>query len=244
MSGAGGEGGAVGFEVRDEGIEVAAAEDAVLFEVEVQLIAGATVGGGIHKNREVGVIMLHAGDVVQAADARNGGQGGSVCLCNAFAGGYGGIYPAEVQQTVCSANFVHFGVDARGYYLCFAGEAEVFELVNPALHFGGLAYERAALHRVVHLSGVEGEGAHVTGFQHAVAVLLDTEGVGCVVNDFQTMLIRNALQCLGVTRVTVHMHGHDGNCLVRNGCLYRCRVQIAVNGVYVRKDGGKPIPNE
>ena len=56
--------------------------------------------------------------------------------------------------------------------------------------------------------------------------------------------ISNALQRLGIARVAVHMHGHDGNSLVRNGCLYRCRVQIAVNGVYVRKDGGKSIPNE
>lgn len=244
MSGAGGEGGAVGFEVRDDGVEVAAAEDAVLFEVEVQLITGATVGGGIYKNGEVGVIVLHAGDVVQAADTRNGGQGCSVCLCNAFAGGYCGIYPAEVQQAVCSANFVHFGVDARGDYLSFAGEAEVFELVNPALHFGGLAYERAALHRVVHLGGVEGEGAHVTGFEHAVAVLLDAEGVSSIVYDFQAMFISNALQGFRITRVAVHMYGHDGHSFVRNSGFNRSGMQVAEDGVHVRKDRGEAVPNE
>lgn len=244
MRGAGREGGAVGLEIRDEGVEVAAAEDAVLFEVEVELISGATVGGGIHKDGEVGVIVLHAGNIMQAADTRYSSQRCPVELCNAFAGCDGGIYPTEVQKAVCSANFVHFGVDARGNHFHLAGEAEIFELVNLALHFRSLADQCATLHRVVHLGGVEREGAHVSGVKNTDSVLLDAESMGGVVNDFQTMLICNALQCLGIARIAVYMYGHDGHGFVRNGCLHRCRVEVAIDGVYIRKDRRKSVPNE
>ena len=53
LSRAGGEGVAIGGEVRDEGIEVAAGKDSLFLEGSVQLIAGAAVGGGINEDGEV-----------------------------------------------------------------------------------------------------------------------------------------------------------------------------------------------
>ena len=69
LGGLGGGGVAVGGEGGDDGVEVAACKDAALLEEGEEFVARAAVLGGINEDGEIGVVVAHAGDVLQAADA-------------------------------------------------------------------------------------------------------------------------------------------------------------------------------
>ena len=49
----------VGGELADEGIEVAAPMNTLLFHLEIELIARHAIFLGIYKNREIGIIKPH-----------------------------------------------------------------------------------------------------------------------------------------------------------------------------------------
>ena len=91
---------------------------------------------------------------------------------------------------------------------------------------------------------MEGEGAHIPGLEHAVPILLNAEGVGGIVYDFEPVLVCNALQGCGITRGAVYVNGHNGYGFFRYSRFHRCRIQVAVYGVNICKNRGKPVPNE
>ena len=81
---------AVGTEGADEGIEIAAAPNALLLHLEIELVASHTVFLGIDENREVTVVMADAGHIIEETDAGNIPQGLAVAVGHLLAGGDGG----------------------------------------------------------------------------------------------------------------------------------------------------------
>lgn len=235
---------AVGGEGGDEGIEIAAGEDALLFQAEVEGIAGFAVFCGIDEDGEVGIIVRDARDILHDTQAGNAAQGGSVLLRHLAAGGDGGIYIFEAQQAVGSAYFIHLTVDAWGHHLGLPGEAEVLEVVDALLGGGIVADKGAAFHGVVGFGGVEGEGADITGLQDALTIYPHTEGMGGIVDNFETVFIGDGLDARSIAGGAVNMHGHDGGGLRSDGGFYLIRVEVAGDGVDIHKDGLDAIPPE
>lgn len=60
---------AVGAEIAYQRIEIAAAKDALLLHLEIELIAGHSILGGIDEEGEVAVVMAYTGQVVPEGDA-------------------------------------------------------------------------------------------------------------------------------------------------------------------------------
>ena len=65
----------VGGEGADEGIEVAAGEDALLAQLTEELIARHAVVLSINEDGKVTIVVAHAGHVVPEGDAVDGAQG-------------------------------------------------------------------------------------------------------------------------------------------------------------------------
>ena len=145
-------------EVADEGVEVASAEDALLAHLEVQFVSGHAVAVGVDEDGEVGVVVLHIGEVVPELDAVNVFESFAVFDGNLMACLDGGIHLSEVEQSVGGAHLVHLGVDAGGDHLGLSREAEVLQVVDAALGPLVVHDHGTALDGVVHLGGMEGEG--------------------------------------------------------------------------------------
>ena len=233
---------AVGGEVRDERVEVAAAQDTVLLHLEVKLVARHTVGRCVDEHGEVGVVVAHAGHVLHHTQAGDSAKGLAVAHGHAAAGGDGGIHLAQVQQAVGRAHLVHLAVDAGGYHRGLARKAEVLQVVDALLRPLVVAHQRTTLHRVVHLRGVEAERGHVARLQNGLAVHLHAEGMGGVVDHLQAVLVGHGLDACRVARLAVHVHGHDGRRARRDGCLYLVRVEVARLGVDVHEHGLDAVP--
>lgn len=241
LFGGGGEA-AVGGELADEGIEVAAGEDPLGFHLFVELVAGLAEFLSVDEDGEVGVVVAHAGHVVEEGDAGHGPQGLAVADGHLVALGDGCVHLAEGEQAVGGAHFVHLGVDAGGHDGDLAGEAEVFEVVDAA--FGLLVVDDhgAAFDGVVDFGGVEGEGGDVAGVEDGLTVDLDAEGVGGVVDDLEAVFVGHFLDAADVARLAVAVDGHDGGGLGGDGGFDAPGVEPAVGGVDVYEDGLDAVP--
>lgn len=170
-------------ELADEGIEIAAAKNALLAHLVVELVTGHAVFLGIDKDGEVAVVMAHTGEVVPELDAFD------VAECLAVADGYlmagldGGVDLAEVEEAVGGAYLVHLAVDAGGYDAGLASETEVLEVVDALFGLLVVHHHSPTLHGVVHLGGVETQRRNVASCEHALALAFHTEGVGGIVDD-------------------------------------------------------------
>lgn len=173
----------VGAERADEWVEIAAAVDVVFLQLGVKGITADSVFIA-DEDREVGVVVAHALDILQHADARDVLEGFAVFFGGGLALGDSVIDLFQVQETVGGSDFVHLAVDARGDDRCFACKAEVLEIVDTLFGRFVMTDEGAAFDRVVDLGGVETERTHVAGFQNGFTVLLDAEGMGGVVDNF------------------------------------------------------------
>ncbi len=102
--------------------------------------------------------------------------------------------------------------------------------------------ERAALHGVVHLGGVEAQRGHVARVEYRFSIHLDAEGVRGIVYHLEPVLVRNLLDALHVARLAVAVHRHDGSGLRGDGRLYLVGVHAAVRGVDVHEHGLDAVP--
>ena len=232
----------VGGEGGDEGVEIAAAEDALFLEAEVEGIAGFAVFGFVHKDGEVGIVVGDAGDILHDAEAGCAAQGGAVLLGHLAAGFDSGIYIAQAEEAVGGADFVHLAVDTGSHHLGLAREAEVLEVVDALLHGCIVADEGAAFHGVVGLGGVEREGADIACLEDAFSIHAHAEGMGGIVDDFEAVFIGNGLNTLGIAGGAIDMHGHDGGGARGDGRLYLVGVEVARDGVDIHEDGFDTIP--
>ena len=232
----------VGREVADKGIEVPAAVDVPRLQFVVQLVPCHAILLRVHEDGEIGVVVPHAGHVLEVGDT------GDIPQALTVSGGHSascldrGVDVPEVDQSHCRAHLVHLAVDARGYDSSFSGEPEVLQVVDTLLGLLVVHHERSALYRVVHLRGVEAEGGHVALVEDAAAVHLHPEGVRCVVDDLEAVLVGNLLYSLGIARLAVAVHRHDGRGPGGDGRFDAVGIDAAVRRVDVHEDGLDAVP--
>ena len=89
---------------------------------------------------------------------------------------------------------------------------------------------------------METECGDVAGREYTLAVLLHSEGVRRIVDDLESVPVRNRLDLVDSARLAVAVHGHDGNSLGGDGLLYLLGVEVAGLGVYVREHRLQPVP--
>ena len=176
-------------EVADKGIEVPSAVDVPRLKFVVQLVPGHAVLLRVHEDGEVGVVVPHAGHVLEVRYAWDVPQALTVSGGHSVSCLDRGVDVSEVDQSHCRAHLVHLAVDARGHDRGFSGEPEVLQVVDTLLGLLVVHHERPALYRVVHLRGVEAEGGHVALVEDAAAVHLHPEGMRGIVDDLKAVLV-------------------------------------------------------
>ena len=214
----------------------------MLFHPEVELIAAATILLFVHKDREIAVVVPDTRHIVEEVDALDIPERLTIAYGNLMARFDGGIDNLELAKPVGSADFIHLAVDAGADYLCLAGEAEILEVVYPTLGISFLHHHCTALDGIEDLGGVEAEGGHIAGIEDALAIHLNPECVGCVINDLEAVFIGYGLDGLGVTGLAVDVDRHYG-CGPGGDCrLNAGRVDIACSRVNIHKHWSGAIP--
>ncbi len=99
-----------------------------------------------------------------------------------------------------------------------------------------------ALHRMKNLGGVETAGTQVTVGKQRPPLVNHTESVGGVVNDFQRVPLGNGRYFFYCTRVAVHVGGHDGLGIGRNGSFDQRGVDVKRVPVDVHEHGRAIFP--
>lgn len=186
--------------------------------------------------------MPHARHVLEVGDSVDVPQPLAVQLRDMPPRRDGLVDLPEVQQAYRRAYLVHLAVDSRGHDRGLVGEAEVLEVVDALLGLLVVHDERAALHGVVHLRGVEAQRGHVASVEYRFSIHLDAEGVRGVVYHFEPVLIRDLLDALHVARLAVAVNGHDGSGLRGDGGFDLVGVHAAVRGVDVHEHGLDAVP--
>lgn len=232
---------AVGRELRNKRIEIAATEHVCSLHLCIEIVARHAVLLCVDEDREVAVIVAHARHIVEERDALNRTQRLTILNGYLMASLDGSVNEAKVEQTVCRTHLVHLAVDARTYDLCLAGKAEVLQIVDAFLRLLVVHYQGSALNGVVHLCGMEAKSRHIASIQDALAVHLHTERMSSVVYHLKTILVSDVLNSLCVARLAVDMHRHDSRSLRRDGSLYLGRTILPVAGSMSTNTGLQPF---
>ena len=223
---------AVGREVAAERIEIASGHDFVRFELVVQLVACHTVFSGINTDREIRVIVLHAGDVVQHRNAGDVLQRLAVILRDFLAFRDLAIHDLQLEQAVCGAEFVHLAIAARSNDRDLIRKTEVLQEVDTFFHRFVVGDERAALERIEDLRRVETQHGEVAPVADGHAVLADAEHVRGIVEQLQPVGVGDLLEFLVVARIAVDVDRHQRGRLRRDQRFDLVRV----HGVGLRFD--------
>ena len=232
----------VSGEGADEGIEVATGVDAVFAQLEIELIARHAVGLGIDEDGEVAVVVAHARHVVPEGDALDGAQGLAVTYGDLMARLDSGIDLTQVEQAEGSTHLVHLAVDAGCDDLGLAGEAEVLEVIDAFFGLLVVNDQGTALGSAEDLGGMETERGHVALAEDALAVDLDAESVGGIVDDAQAVLVGDVLNLTGSAGLTIDVDGHDGSGARRDGCLDAVGVDVTCCHIDVDEHGLNAVP--
>ena len=232
----------IGAEGADEREEVTTAQHVLFFHLEVELVAGLAVLLCVDEDGEIAVVMTHAGHIVEETDAGDVAQGFEILDGHLMALLDGCIHLLEVQQSVGSTNLVHLAIDTRSHNLGLSGKAKVLEVVDALLGLLVVHHEGSAFEGVIDLGSVEAEGGHVASCQNALAIDLDTKGMGRIVDDLQAILVGDGLDGIHIHRLAVAVHGHNGSGLGRDGGLNLLRVYAAGLLLNIHEHGTTAVP--
>ena len=186
--------------------------------------------------------MPHAGHVLEVGNSLDVLQPFAVQLRDMPPRRYCLVHLPEVQQAYRRAYLVHLAVDSRGHYRRLVREAEVLEVVDTLLGLLVMHYQRAALHGVVDLCGVEAKRGHVAGVEYGFSIHFDAESVCRVVYHLEPVLVGNLLYAFHVARFAVAVHRHDGRGLGGDGRLNLIGVHTAVRRVDVHEHRLYAVP--
>ena len=157
---------AIGGKFADKWVEVSAAEHLSVAHFEVEGVAAHAVSFLVDENGEVGVVVPYAGHIVEESYAGDIAERLSVAYSYLVSCFDGLVYLLQIEQSVGGSYFVHFAIDAGGYYGGFVGEAEVFEIVDALLGGGIVHNHSSAFYGVEHFGGMKGECAEVAIVQN------------------------------------------------------------------------------
>ena len=226
----------------DERVEVPASEYIVVLQLLVEVVAGHAVLLRVHEDREVGIVVPYSGHVLEVGDALDVLQPLAVQLRDMPPRGNCVVHMPEIQQAYRRAYLIHLAVDAGSHYRRLVREAEVLEVVDALLGLLVVHDERAALHGVVHLGGVEAQRGHVARVEYRFPVNFNAERVRRVVYHLEPVLVGDLLNALHVAGLAVAVHRHDGRGLRRYGGLNLVGIHAAVRGVDVHEHGLYAVP--
>ena len=229
-------------EVADKGIEVPSAVDVPRLKFVVQLVPGHAVLLRVHENGEVGVVVPHARHVLEVGDAGDIPQALTIHRGHPAAGLYGRVHLTEVEQAVCRTDLVHLAIDTGSDDGGLSCETEVLQVVDPLLGLPVVHHKSPALYRVVHLRGMKTQRRHVALVENAAPVDFNPEGVGRIIDHFQPVFVRYLLYPLGIARLAVAVHRHDGRGPGGDGRLDAVGVDAAVRRVDVHEHGLDAVP--
>lgn len=232
----------VSRERADERVEVPASEYIVVLQLLVEVVAGHAVLLRVHEDREVGIVVPYSGHVLEVGDALDVLQPLAVQLRDMPPRGNCVVHMPEIQQAYRRAYLIHLAVDAGSHYRRLVREAEVLEVVDALLGLLVVHDERAALHGVVHLGGVEAQRGHVARVEYRFPVNFNAERVRRVVYHLEPVLVGDLLNALHVAGLAVAVHRHDGRGLRRYGSLNLVGIHAAVRGVDVHEHGLYAVP--
>lgn len=89
---------------------------------------------------------------------------------------------------------------------------------------------------------MERERRKVACIEDALAINLYAKGMGGIVDDSQAIFVGYGLYALGVARLAIDVHWHDGRSAQGDGCFDTFWIDIACAWVDIDKDGLDAIP--
>ena len=216
----------------------------MLTQAEIKLVARFAILRGVDKNREVGVVVHHAGRVVQQAYTRQTAKRFVVTQGDVPASRDGLVHVFQLQQAIGRPHLVHLAVDAGRHHGHLVGKTEVFQIVDALLRLGVVTDEGAALNGVECFRRMETQGRHVALVEHGDTLLPDAERMGRVVDHPQPVFVRYFLDGLCLTRLAVDMHGQDGRGPRRDGRLDFLGVDVSRRRLHIDENGPDAVPPE
>lgn len=207
---------AVGREIAAERIEIPARHDIVRFELVIQLVARHAVFLCVDADREIRIVVLDAGDIVQHRNAGDIFQGLTVILRDFLAFRDLAVHDLQLKQAVGGAEFVHLAVAAGGDDRDLVCEPEILQEVDAFLHRLVVGDERAALERIEDLRRVEAQHGEVAPVADGHAVFAYAEHVCGIVKQLQTVGVGDLLELLVVAWIAVDMDRHQRGRLRRD----------------------------
>lgn len=232
----------VAVECADERVEIPASQYVVLLHPGIQFVPRLPICFCVHEDGEVGVVVPDARHVLEESYALDFAESFAVAVRDHVACFYGSIDLPEVKQSVCASDLVHLAVDAgaddRGLVL----KSEVAKVIYLLLHLLRPADYCPAFEGVVDLCGVETERGDVTGREYTPAVLLHSESMRSIVDDLESVPVRNRLDLVDSARLAVAVHGHDGDRFGRNCRFDLLWVEVAGLRVNVREHRLESVP--
>ena len=175
----------------------------------------------------------------EARDAGNGGCGPGTF---ATATGQCQIDMFQLQQTQCRIELTHLAVDTGRHDGDLVDKTEVLEMIDALFRLGVRADDGPAFEGVEYLGGMKTQHRKVAMLQDTAAMALHPESVCSIVDDPQVVVVRNLLDGIHVTGVTITMHRHDGCGLRCDRCLDSGRVKIQGRRIDVDKYRLDPVP--
>ena len=232
----------VGAELADEGVEISAAIDALLPHAEIELVTRLTIFLLMNEDGKIAVVVAHTGKVIPKIYAGDITKGFTVADGYLVARLDGCVNLTEVEQTIGGTHLIHLGIDTRSDDLCLTCEAEILQVVNAAFGLLVVHDHGTALDGIIDLGGVEGKCRHVASVEQRYTVLFDTESVGGIVNNAETVFVSDVLDGLGVAWLTIDMYGHDGSSARGDGGFNLVGVEAAGGPVDVDEYGFDAVP--
>lgn len=225
--GTGSTGGGVRGKVGKKGIEVTAREDvALIAKAVVDAFAGGEVG---EEDRDVGAVE-------GMREEANGGmtvEGGGVCVVDFAATGEERGHSFEAQETHERLELVHLGVGANGRAFGFTVDGEVAEFEETFLKRGIAEDKQSPFCRMEKLGRVEGEHGDIARGREG----RDAESMGGVVDDFDAVLVGEALEAGDIAGIAVDVDGNDGTGARSDGAFGGFRRKAKRVGIDVGEDG-------
>ena len=119
------------------------------------------------------------------------------------------IMVAKIDQPHRGVKFTHLCVGADACDCRLVHDAEILEFIEPLTELRGAVAYCASLHRVKDFCRVKTENGSIPEGPDSAAMSFDAECVGRIVNDFKTVGLRNFVDRVDITYISVDVDRQD-----------------------------------
>ena len=114
------------------------------------------------------------------------------------------------QKSNDGMEFGVFAIDPHSLKIIRASMPKITKQGKFSGEFGRLRDHRSALHGMEKLGSMKAQAADITVFKNWYAIYFDPEGMRNIVDDFESVFVRNRLYCLHFARNAIDMGGENG----------------------------------